>query len=192
MANDPVPAGPPPKEPSRLWKWTKRIGCTFVLVVLGIVLTCCGVTCGGLWFVDNSARDMNKAEVDLLFAEALKDGDVKKMHDHADAAFRAKVSREELQAFLDARPGLMDRNNFIGMHFVRRKVGKDEYLKVETGRGWALAGDSMIGGERWEIVCKVVDGVLLLVGISPGLDDLVPQELKYNLRSHGRRGRGWD
>ncbi len=185
MANEPIPPQPPPtKPPSGLWKWTKRIGCTFLLGVLGIVLTCCGITCGGFWWIASDARAMNKDDVDRVLAEALRDGDVKAMHEHADPAFRAKISREELQAFLDARPGLLDRANLVGVTLVRRKFNNNEFVKLTSARNYWF-------GDRWEIVCRVVNDVLVFVGISPGLDEFVPSGFKHRVHL-GRRHRWWD
>lgn len=176
-APDPAPEpNPAPKPPSALWRWIKRIGCALLL----ITLSCCGLTCTAGWLGGRALRNLNGDELDRFHAEGMQGGDIKKMHDRADPEFRKRHDFDALRAFLDARPGILDRDNLFGMTLERRKIGADLFIKVRSQRGW-LAFD------QWEIVCKVVDGVMVFVGISPGLDEVVPSSFRF--RSGGRRHR---
>lgn len=165
---------PPPKSTSALWRWIKRIGCA----LLAVLLTCCGLTCTGGWLIQRSLHNMNKDEVDRFHAQGLQGGDVKAMHERADPAFRQKVSLDDLRAFLDAHPGLLERDNLHGFSLARRTIGGVEYIKVNNPGGLF---DTSVA-----IVCKVVDDALVLVGISPGLDDLVPESFKHRSGSSRR------
>lgn len=166
---------PATKPPSALWKWTKRIGCFLFLSVFA----CCLLTCTGGWLFERSIRNLNGEEMDRFHAEGLRGGDVKAMHEHADPEFRERHDLQELQAFLDARPGMLQRDRFHGLWFSRRVIDGVEYVKVKSKA-------SLFSGDEWEIVCKVVDGVLVLVGISPGLDELVPSSFRYRSGSSRR------
>jgi len=168
-----------PQASSPFWKWAKRIGCTMVLLA---VMSCC-VLCGGGWWMLDSLRAMNKDEVDRIHVEGLHRGDLAKIHARADQAFRKRYSVEDLQAFLQDRPGLFDRENFFGMEFVRRKIDGVEYVKIKSKRGWFTL-------DQWEIVFKVVDGEYRLVGISPGMDELVPPGFRQG--AGGGRHDWWD
>jgi hypothetical protein len=167
---------PTPKAPSALWKWTKRVGCTLTL----LSLTCCFVTCGGFWWTQDALRNMHKEEADRIHAEGLRGGDLEMMHAHADREFRKRYSVEDLRKLLQDHPGLFDRENFFGMEFERRIIDGVEYVKIKSKRGWLTL-------QQAEIVFKVVDGELQLVGISPGMDDLVPHPFRMRIG-----GGGWD
>lgn len=189
MASEPVPAEPVPspetKPPSGWWKWTKRIGCTFLLTVLAFTLTCCGLACGGVWWIDSSVRNANKDEVDRLHELGMQRGDVQAMHERADPEFRKKHNLETLRAFINERPWLLERENLVGMDFRRQVIGGVEFVKVKSRRRW-FAQDDM------EIVFKVIDNVLVLIGISPGLDELVPSSFRHRGASGRRRHFHWD
>ena len=176
MTSEPTAVPPPPKPPSAFWKWTKRIGCVLILATF----TCCGLTCTGGWWLIHLPYSMNKVEVDQLFAEGMHAGDVKDMHERADPKFRKRVTLAELQDFLDARPGVLERPNLHGEFFRKRNINGVEYVKVKSK-------PSIFSMDEWEIVFKIVDGVLVLVGISPGLDEDVPESFRYRRPSSGRR-----
>jgi hypothetical protein len=173
--SDPTTEPPPPKPPSKLWKWTKRIGCVLML----LVFTCCGLTCGGGWLIDNSLRNWNKDEVDRLHAEGIGDGDIEAMHRRADERFRKRYSLEDLQAFLRDRPGLLDRANLNGMDFARQNIDGAEFVMVKSKR-------SLLSFNEWDLVFRIVDGVYTLVGISPGLDEFVPSSIRFRGSSSRR------
>src|SRR6187431_1536454 len=109
--NDASPTPPiTPKPQSALWKWTKRVGCTLVL----LSFTCCFISCGGFWWTQDSLRNMNKEDMDRIHAQGLRGGDLERMHAHADREFRIRYSVEDLQKFLLEHPGLFERENFFG------------------------------------------------------------------------------
>ncbi len=183
MATDPpAPAPavgapqPEPKKPSAVWKWLKRIGC----VILLLTFTCCGLTCTGGWWLERSVRNMNKDEVDRIHADGMQNGDVQAMFERANPKFRGRFNLQDLEAFLEQRPGILGRDNLRGVDFARMNIDGAEFVKVKSKR-------SMFSFDEWEIVFKVVDGVLELVGISPGMDEFVPAPFRYRRSSGG----GW-
>jgi hypothetical protein len=169
-----------PKKPSAIWKWLRRVGCMFVLMAC----TCCGLMCvGGRWVL-RQPYTLHKEEVDRFHADGMKGGDVKAMFDRADPKFRKRFTLEELQKFLDERPGILERENLNGTTFSKKKIGDVDFVKVKSM-------PSYFSMDQWEIVFKIVDGVLVLVGISPGMDEDVPEAFRYRMPS-GRRHRWWD
>jgi hypothetical protein len=119
---------------------------------------------------------MNKDDVDRLFTEGMKKGDAAKMYAHADERLRKRFTLGEIQAFLDKRPGILERENLVGLNFMSTRVDGADYVKVTNKPGFFY-------DNAWDIVFKVVDGEYILVGISPGLDDFVPG----SFRIRGRR-----
>jgi hypothetical protein len=149
-----------------------------------LLFSCCGLTCGGAWFLESSMRNSNKDEVDRLHAEGLRDGDIEEMHHRADERFRKRFPLEEFQAFLRQRPGMLDRGNLNGMDFKKKVIDGAEFVKVKSKRNWYTL-------DEWEIVFRIVDGVYILVGISPGLDEFVPSSFRHRPAS-SRRHRFFD
>ena len=178
MATEPAKPEPTQKPPSRFWKWTRRVGCVLIL----LTLTCCLTTCTAGWLMERGIRKINGDEMDRIHAEAVRGGDIKAMHDRADARFRQRFTLEDLEKFLNERPGILERDNFRGVDFRQANIDGVEFVKITSKPGW-------ISGDSWEIVCKVVDGVYVLVGISPGLDEFVPEGFRYRKHSSGRRWR---
>lgn len=167
-----------PKKPSALWKWIKRIGCALLL----LTFTCCGLTCTGGWWALRSGYNMNKEEVDRVHADGMQKGDVKAMHDRADPRFRERFTLKDLEAFLEQRPGILERANLHGIDLAKKNIHGVEFVKVRSK-------PSLFSDELWEIVFQVVDGALVLVGISPGLDELVPDSFRF--RKHSSRRHRW-
>lgn len=174
MATEPAKIEPAPKQPSRVWKWLKRIGCALVLMSF----TCCGLSCVGGWWLLHAPYNMHKEEVDHFHAEALRGGDIKAIHDRADAKLRQRITVEELQQFLAERPGILKRSSLQGVYFRKQTIDGVDYVKVRSK-------PSFFTVDEWEIVFKVVDGVLVLVGVSPGLDEDVPTRFRYRGSSGG-------
>lgn len=162
---------PTPKRPSAFWKWTKRIGCTMVL----LAFTCCGLSGGGLWWLDSTARRDVEERLDRVHFEALRGGDLDAMHANADPAFRERFSILDLRELLRQRPGLLDRQNLLGVEFHMRNGV--EYVIIRS--------------LQVEIVFKRIDDRYVLVGISPGMDEFVPARLRFGARGH-HRSRWWD
>jgi hypothetical protein len=176
MATDPPPAQPPPpKAPSRLWKWTRRFGCFLLL----LSFTCCGLICTGAWLLDYGVRNRNKEELDRVHVAGLRDGNVQAIYDRADAAFRKRYSLKDFQAFLEERSELLERDNLEGWSFWKTTRDGVEYVTVRSV-------PSRFSGDQWAIICKIVDGEYVLVGISPGMDELVPWSLRHSGRSSRR------
>jgi hypothetical protein len=177
MTPEPTQEQPLPGPPSGFWKWSRRLGC---MLILG-TLTCCGLTCGGAWLVQDSFRNRNKDEVDRLYVDGMQNGDLRAMHEKGQESFRKHYSLEDLQAFVEAHPGLLDRANLHGMTVARRTIDQIEYVKVSSQPG-------LFSTEQWEFVFLVVDGEYNLVGISPGLDEAVPEAFRHRTSSaHHRR-----
>jgi hypothetical protein len=122
---------------------------------------------------------MNRQEVDRFHAEGMRGGDVKAMFERADPKFRQRFTLQELEKFIEERPGILERDNLRGFDFERRNIEGVEFIKVKSKPSYFWL-------DEWELVFKVVDGALVLIGISPGMDEFVPSGFHYR-RPSGRR-----
>lgn len=180
MSSVPAATPPEPTKPSALWKWVKRIGCMLLL----LACSCCGLFCTGAWWLDRGVRNMNKEEVDRIHAEGMQAGDIEAMFRRADPRFRERFTLQDLEAFLKERPEILERDHLRGVDLTRRTIKGEVFVKVKSKPSW-------FSTVEWEIVFKIVDEVLVLVGISPGLDDVVPESFRHRPRT-GRRHRWFD
>lgn len=179
MTSQPTDAATTPKKTSAVWKWIRRIGCAILLTSFA----CCGLTClGGRWLVTMPWR-ANKEEVDRVFAQGLQGGDVKAMFERADPKFREKHTLEDLQKFIDEHPGILDRDNFHGMTFVKFEINGQQCVRIRSI-------PSLFSNDHWDIICKVVDGVLVFLGITPGMDGALPPSLPIPGGAGGGGGGG--
>src|SRR5262245_3799015 len=179
-------ASPAPPKRSRLPRWAKwLLGCLSVV----LLLSCAGVLCtgAGLWWLSQKAEELlARDDVDRVYREALAGGDVESVYVQADPRFQKRYSLDDLRRFAEEHPGVFHRDKASGRLAVSANHDNGTYRMVRVS----------VKGEPGavEIVCRLLDGVLVLVGISPGLDGAIPSGVSEALTraeksggSHGGR-----